>query len=55
VEWISAQTKQPVSAPLVVRTASGKYAKIRLSDYDRAAGTIHIKYVYNPEGGRNLK
>lgn len=55
VEWISAQTSQPVSAPLAVRTASGKYAKVRFSEYDRSAGTIRIKYVYNPEGGRNLK
>ena len=55
VEWISPQTGQPVSAPLVVRTAGGKYAKIRLSDYDRSSGTLKIKYVYNPEGGRDLK
>lgn len=55
VEWISSQTLQPVSAPLVVRTANGRYAKIRFSEYDRSAGTIRIKYVYNPEGGRDLK
>ena len=55
LEWISPLTSQPVSAPLVLRTASGKYVKIRLSDYDREAGTIRLKYVYNPTGGRNLK
>ena len=55
VEWLNKQSRQPVAAPLVVRTADGKFAKVRLSDYDRTAGTIRIKFVYNPNGGRNLQ
>lgn len=54
VEWLNPQTKAPVSAPLVLRTARGKYAKIRLSDYDRENGTIRLKYVYNPDGSRKF-
>lgn len=54
VEWLNPQTKEPVSAPLVIRTARGRYAKIRLSGYDRESGTIRLKYVYNPNGSRNF-
>jgi len=46
---------QPVAAPLVFRTAAGKYAKVRFSDYDRKNGSIRIKYVYSPSGDRNIK
>ena len=52
--WLD-RFKQPVAAPLVFRTASGKYAKVRLSSYDRENGTITLKYVYNPNGGRNVQ
>ena len=54
VKWLSA-AGQPVSAPLVLKTAHGKYAKIRLSDYDRKAGTIKIKYTYAPDGTRRFE
>ena len=54
IKWLNANG-QPVAAPLVLRTADGKYAKIRLSDYDRTEGTIKIKYVYAPDGSRNLE
>lgn len=55
VEWLSSQTGQPVSAPLVMRTADGKYVKIRFEDYDRESGTIRMKYIYNPNGGTDLR
>lgn len=54
VKWLSG-SGQPISAPLVLKTAHGKYAKIRLSDYDRNAGTIKIKYTYAPDGTRRFE
>jgi len=53
VQWLV--NNQPVAAPLVFKTADGKYAKVRFSDYDRENGTIKIKYVYSPSGDNNLK
>ncbi len=53
VQWINA-SGQPAAAPLVLRTADGKYAKLRFSDYDKAKGTIKLKYVYAPDGSRKL-
>ena len=55
VDWIAPMTRQPSTLPLVVRTARGRYAKVQFSDYDREAGTMHIRYVYAAGGGRNLK
>ena len=55
VLWLNALTGQPAAAPLVFRTAKGKYAKVRFSEYDREAGTIKLKYVYAADGSRNLK
>ena len=55
VQWINTLTGQPVAAPFVFRTADGKFAKVRFSDYDRENGTIRIKYVYAPDGSHNLK
>lgn len=53
VVWLFNQ--QPVAAPLVFKTADGKYAKVRFSDYNREDGTIRVKYVYSPSGDRNVK
>lgn len=55
VQWLNTLTGQPVAAPLVFRTADGKYAKVRFSEYDRESGTIVMKYAYAAEGGRYLK
>ena len=55
VQWINTLTGQPVAAPFVFRTADGKYAKVRFSDYDRENGTIRIRYVYAADGSHNLK
>ncbi len=53
VQWLNS-SGQPAAAPLVIRTADGKYAKLRFSDYDRNSGTIRLKYVYAPDGSRKL-
>jgi hypothetical protein len=50
VEWLTA-TGEPVSAPLVVRTAKGKYAKIIITKKDNE---ISFKYVYAPDGSAYL-
>lgn len=55
VEWLSATSRQPVAAPLVLRTAKGNYAKLRFSSYDREKGTIKLKYTYAPDGSRRLE
>lgn len=49
VQWLGT-SGQPAAVPLVLRTADGKYAKLRFSDYDRKNGTIKLKYVYAPDG-----
>lgn len=54
VEWLGT-SGQPAAAPLVLKTADGKYAKLRFSDYDREKGTIKLKYVYAPDGSRRLE
>ena len=54
IEWLN-KSKQPIASPYVFRTADGKYAKVRFSEYDRENGTIKIKYVYAPSGSTNLK
>ena len=38
----------------MLRTASGKYAKFEVTDYDRGAGRVTIKYLYQGDGTRNL-
>ncbi len=53
VQWLNT-SGQPVAAPLVLRTADGKYAKLRFSDYDKKNGTIKLKYVYATDGGRKF-
>ena len=55
VRWLNAVTGQPVAAPFVFRTADGKYAKVRFSEYDRENGTIRMKYVYAGDGSRNFE
>ena len=50
VEWLTA-TGNPVSAPLVVRTAKGKYAKMIITKKDNE---ISFKYVYAPDGTVHL-
>lgn len=52
--WLD-RLKQPVAAPLVFKTAAGNYVKARFSSYDREKGTITLKYVYNPNGGRDVR
>lgn len=54
LEWLN-KSKQPIASPYVFRTADGKYAKVRFSEYDRESGTIKIKYVYAPSGSTNLE
>ncbi len=49
VNWLNS-SGQPAAAPFVLRTADGKYVKIRFSDYNRQDGTIKMKYVYAPDG-----
>ena len=53
VQWLNT-SGQPVAAPLVLRTADGKYSKLRFSDYDKKNGTIKLKYVYATDGGRKF-
>lgn len=54
IEWLN-RSKQPIASPYVFRTAEGKYAKVRFSEYDRENGTIKIKYVYAPSGSTNVE
>jgi hypothetical protein len=54
IEWLN-KSKQPIASPYVFRTADGKYAKVRFSEYDRENGTIKIKYVYAPDGSTNIE
>lgn len=42
----------------VVKTADGKYAKVKILDYynqQQTSGFITFKYVYQPNGSRDLK
>ena len=54
VEWLN-RSGQPIASPYVFRTAEGKYAKVRFSEYDREEGTIKIKYIYAPDGSTNIE
>ena len=54
IEWLNKSGK-PIASPYVFRTADGKYAKVRFSEYDKENGTIKIKYVYAPSGSTNLE
>ena len=54
VQWLG-QSGQPAAAPLVLKTADGKYVKLRFSDYNRQDGTIKLKYVYAPDGSLKLE
>ena len=54
IEWLNKSGK-PIASPYVFRTADGKYAKVRFSEYDKVNGTIKIKYVYAPSGSTNLE
>ena len=54
IEWLN-KSGQPIAAPFVFKTADGKYAKVRFSEYDRESGSIRIKYVYAPDGRKNLE
>lgn len=55
VEWINPQTSTIYSSSYFVRTAKGKYAKMRVMKYDKSEGIMKIKYVYAPSGGKKLK
>ena len=50
VDWLTRE-KEPVTSPLVVRTAKGKYAKIRIT---KKGDEISFKYVYAPDGSVHL-
>ncbi len=50
VEWLN-RDGSPAAAPLVVRTAKGKYAKIRIT---AKGDEISFKYVYAPGGSAAL-
>lgn len=50
VGWLTKEGN-PVAAPLVVRTAKGKYAKIRVF---KKGDEISFKYVYAPDGSMHL-
>lgn len=50
VAWLTPEGV-PVAAPLVVRTAKGRYAKIRIT---RKGDEIAFKYVYAPDGSVHL-
>ena len=54
VPWLD-KYNTPISSPYVFRTASGKFVKVRLSDFNPKEGKVRIKYVYNPNGDRKLK
>lgn len=54
LKWLNSFGK-PYPVSFVFKTAQGKYAKAKFSDYDREAGTITLKYVYAPGGSRNIK
>ena len=55
VDWINPQTSNIYSSTYIVRTAKGKYAKMRVMKYDKSEGQMRIKYVYAPSGGKKLK
>lgn len=54
VDWLDIYGN-PAASPLIFRTAKGNYAKLRFLEYDRKAGTMKIRYKYNPEGSPSLK
>lgn len=53
VSWVD-NLWQAAKTPYVVRTANGKYAKVQFTDYDRAKGTVKIKYFHRNDGSRDL-
>lgn len=46
--WRSGAT--PSANTYVVRTATGKYAKMRVAAYDSASGKLTLQYTYQPNG-----
>lgn len=52
LKWLNNGT--PAESPFVVRLANGKYAKIQFQQYDKTTGRVTIKYLYQPDGSRNL-
>lgn len=53
VSWID-NFGVPFTSPYVLRTASGKYAKFSVTDYDAGSGRLTIRYLYQHDGSRNL-
>ena len=53
VQWLDGLWT-PYTTPYAVRTASGRYAKFQITDYDRGAGKVTIRYLYQKDGSRNL-
>lgn len=52
--WMDAM-QQLYQTTFVVRTAKGRYAKVQFLEYDKGAGKVKIKYLYQPDGSQNLK
>ena len=53
VQWLD-NLWVPYTTPYAIRTASGKYAKFEVMNYDRGTGRVTIKYLYQGDGTRNL-
>lgn len=54
IPWIG-KSGNPTTSPLVFRTADGKYAKVRVLEYDKSSGELRFKYVYSPSGDNNIR
>ena len=50
VEWLT-RSGTPISAPIILRTADGKYVKLRITS---KGDEISFKYVYAPDGTTHL-
>ncbi|HIX02550.1 MAG TPA: thiol protease, partial [Candidatus Odoribacter faecigallinarum] len=44
----------PSSKTFIVRTAAGKYAKLKFIGYDRQTGKVTLQSLYQGDGSRNL-
>jgi len=53
VAWVD-NLYRPYSYPFVFKTASGKYAKVQFSDYDRVKGTVSVRYLFQPDGTTDI-
>ena len=53
IKWLSHDQINP-DCTYVVRTANGKFAKLRFVGHDPKTGKVTIQYLYQPDGTRNL-